>query len=90
MTSKKLDEGHPNIIDLINDGTIGGVVNTITGGAHTPLRDGFYIRRAAAEKRIPCFTSLDTFKAAVTVAAWGSQAYNVLPLTVYRDGKQEQ
>ncbi len=87
ITSKKLDEGHPNIIDLINDGTIGGVVNTITG-AHVPFRDGFYIRRAAAEKRIPCYTSLDTFRAAVTVVTSGSQAYSALPLPVYREGRK--
>ncbi|MCJ7605842.1 MAG: carbamoyl-phosphate synthase large subunit, partial [Dehalococcoidales bacterium] len=85
MTSKKLDEGHPNIVDLIIDGTIGGVVNTITGGEHTPFRDGFYIRRAAAEKRIPCFTSLDTFRAAADVISRGSQAYSAQPLPDYRN-----
>jgi carbamoyl-phosphate synthase large subunit len=83
-TSKKLDEGHPNIIDLINDGTIGGVVNTITGGQYTPLRDGFYIRRAAAEKRIPCYTSLDTFRAAAEVVARGIQDSSAQPLPDYR------
>ena len=83
MTSKKLSEGHPNIIDLINDGTISGVVNTITGG-HMPVRDGFYIRRAAAEKRIPCFTSLDTIRAATEALAKGGQIYTAQPLPDYR------
>jgi len=83
MTSKKLSEGHPNIIDLINNGTINGVVNTITGG-HIPLRDGFHIRRAAAEKRIPCFTSLDTLRAAAEALASGSQIYTAQPLPDYR------
>jgi carbamoyl-phosphate synthase large subunit len=83
MTSKKLEEGHPNIIDLINDGTISGVVNTITGG-DVPLRDGFHIRRAATEKRLPCFTSLDTLRAAAEVIAGGSQVYTVQPLPDYR------
>jgi carbamoyl-phosphate synthase large subunit len=83
MTSKKLSEGHPNIIDLINDGTIAGVVNTITGG-HVPFRDGFYIRRAAAEKRIPCFTSLDTIRAATEAISRGSQSYTAQPLPDYR------
>ena len=82
-TSKKLDEGHPNIIDLINDGTISGVVNTITGG-QAPVRDGFYIRRAAAEKRIPCFTSLDTIRAATEALACGAQVYTAQPLPDYR------
>jgi len=83
MTSKKLDEGHPNIIDLINDGTIAGVVNTITGG-NAPLRDGFYIRRAAAEKRIPCFTSIDTIQAAAATSALTGK-YTVQPLPDYRN-----
>ena len=59
------------------------VFNTITGG-HIPLRDGFQIRRAAVEKRIPCFTSLDTFRAAVEALANDSQTYSVQPLPEYR------
>ncbi len=82
--SKKLSEGHPNIIDIINDGTVCGVVNTITGG-RTPLRDGFQIRRAATEKRIPCFTSLDTARAVLDALLNGSQIYNVRPLPEYRN-----
>ena len=84
MTSKKLSEGHPNIIDLINDGTISSVVNTTTGG-HVPFRDGFYIRRAAAEKRIPCFTSLDTIRAAAETISRSGQIYTVQPLPDYRN-----
>jgi carbamoyl-phosphate synthase large subunit len=84
MTSKKLTEGHPNIIDLINDGTISGVVNTTTGG-HAPFRDGFYIRRAAAEKRIPCFTSIDTIRAAAEALSRVVQTYTVQPLPDYRN-----
>jgi len=84
IISKKLSEGHPNIIDIINDGTINGVVNTITGG-RIPLRDGFQIRRAAAEKRIPCFTSLDTAQAVLTALIDGSQVYHSQPLPDYRN-----
>jgi len=84
MTSKKLTEGHPNIIDIINDGTISSVVNTTTGG-HAPQRDGFYIRRAAAEKHIPCFTSLDTVRAAVETLSPSALTYTVQPLPDYRN-----
>jgi carbamoyl-phosphate synthase large subunit len=84
MISKKLNEGHPNIVDIIRDGTVDGVLNTITGG-RIPLRDGFQIRRAAAEKRIPCFTSLDTAKVVVRALASGSQAYNAQPVRDYRE-----
>ncbi|GAI99089.1 unnamed protein product, partial [marine sediment metagenome] len=66
-----------------NDETVNGVVNTITGG-RIALRDGFYIRRAAVEKRIPCFTSLDTVRAAVEILLNGSQTYNAQPLPDYR------
>ncbi len=81
--TKKLGEGHPNVIDVINDQTVGGIVNTITGG-RIPLRDGFHIRRAATEKRIPCFTSLDTAQAALKVLLRGSQIYSARPLPDYR------
>jgi carbamoyl-phosphate synthase large subunit len=84
--TKKLSEGHPNVIDIINNGTVDGVVNTITGG-QIPFRDGFYIRRAAAEKRVPCFTSLDTVRAAVEALANGNQTYTIQPLPDYR-GKE--
>jgi len=30
--TKKLSEGHPNVVDVINNGTVQGAVNTITGG----------------------------------------------------------
>ena len=85
IASKMLDESHPDIIDMINDGTINGVVNTITGGGNVPFRDGFYIRRAAVEKRIPCFTSLDTIRAAAEAMAMGSRIYTAQPLPDYRN-----
>ena len=82
MISKKLGEGHPNVIDIINDGSVSGVVNTPTGG-RTPLQDGFYIRQAATERRIPCYTSLDTARVAAEALINGSQIYNVKPLQEY-------
>ena len=59
MITKRLSEGHPNEMDITMDGTVQAVVNTVTG-ERTNLQDGFEIRRAAVERRIPCFTSLDT------------------------------
>ena len=60
------------------------VFNTITGSTRD-LRGGFYIRRAATERRIPCFTSLDTARAAADALINGSQAFNVQPLPDYRE-----
>lgn len=59
---KKIEEGSPNILDLISSGRIKLVVNTPTKGRQ-PERDGFKIRRKAVEISIPCLTSLDTAKA---------------------------
>jgi len=55
----KVEEGSPNIIDLIRENKIDMIINTLTRGK-APQRDGFKIRRAAAEDGIPCLTSLDT------------------------------
>jgi carbamoyl-phosphate synthase large subunit len=63
---------------------VDGVLNTITGG-ESVLRDGFNIRRAAAEKRIPCFTWLDTARAAVEALANRGQTYSAQPLPAYRE-----
>jgi carbamoyl-phosphate synthase large subunit len=80
--TKKLSEGHPNVVDAIREGWVDGVINTITG-ERTPMRDGFDIRRAAAEKRIPCFTSLDTARAAVWAMTSSHRHFNVLPMSRY-------
>jgi carbamoyl-phosphate synthase large subunit len=76
MTTKKLSEGHPNVVDVINDGSVGAVINTISGVSDV-LRDGFYIRRAAVERQMPCFTSLDTARAAVESLLTGNAAYAI-------------
>jgi carbamoyl-phosphate synthase large subunit len=55
----KLQEGSPNVEDLIRSGKLGFVLNSLTKGKQ-PLRDGFQMRRAAVEYNIPCLTSLDT------------------------------
>lgn len=83
VITKKLAEGHPNVLDVIRDGTVDGVLNTVTG-VRAALRDGFEIRRAAAEKRVPCFTSLDTAAALADVLADGSQSFSVKTLAEYR------
>ena len=82
--AKKIGQGHPTIIDLIREGTVHGVVNTVTG-ERAPLLDGFKIRRAAAESRVPCFTSLDTFRAAAdALSATAPEALTVQPVYTYR------
>ena len=84
LTTKKLHEGHPNVVDVIEDRSVQAVINTITGG-RAPLRDGFQIRRTAAEARIPCFTSLDTARAAVQALLNGNRNYTIQPVNEYRN-----
>jgi carbamoyl-phosphate synthase large subunit len=94
QVAKRLNEGHPNVVDVINDGSVQCVINTPEGRYTGTLRDGFYIRRAATEKRIPCFTSIDTARAAVDAMSAalrhdGGHAYHVKPFVEYRDGHRE-
>jgi len=51
---------------LIHEQAVGVVVNTPTHGK-IPGRAGFALRRAAFERRLPCFTSLDTAAAFLEV-----------------------
>tara|TARA_B100000315_G_scaffold85694_1_gene78597 strand:- start:1166 stop:4450 length:3285 start_codon:yes stop_codon:yes gene_type:complete len=85
MTTKKLSEGHPNVMDVIEDGSVGAVINTVTG-VGSVLRDGYYIRRAAVERRIPCFTSLDTARAAVESLVTERTSYNIQCTEEYLNG----
>lgn len=62
----RLGEGHPNVLDVIKEGRVDLVLNTPTRGK-IPERNGFQMRRAAVEFRVPCFTSLDTAKALLRV-----------------------
>jgi carbamoyl-phosphate synthase large subunit len=79
----KLSEGTEEILTVIRSGRCAAVVNTPTLGK-TVDRDGFLIRRAAVEARVPCLTSLDTALAVVTALRASAVAYDVAPLASYR------
>jgi len=68
----KLHQGSTEIVDSIREGLVQCVVNTTTNG-RAPASDGFAIRRAAVERGIPCFTSLDT------AGAWLHVLENMMP-----------
>jgi len=92
ITVQKLRTGHPNVVDVIGSGAVHLVINTVTGPNRAdpvvggvPLRDGYEIRRASVERRIPCLTSLDTARA-LTQALGASKAeprQRVAPITDY-------
>ncbi len=80
---EKLNEGHPDILDIIAEGRVSCIINTPTGIVTQTMLDGFYIRRAAAERRIPCFTSIDTARAAVDALRTDERSLAVRPLHFY-------
>ena len=60
---KKLQEGHPNVLDYMIDGNLHLVINTPSGkGART---DEGRIRAAAVSHGVPCITTLQAAEAAV-------------------------
>ena len=70
----KVNEGSPNVVDLIRSGDINLVINTPAGrGARA---DGYEIRAAAIAHGIPCITTLAGASAAVQAI---SQARPVAP-----------
>jgi carbamoyl-phosphate synthase large subunit len=83
MVTKRIGRGKPDILDVILQGVVDGVINT-PGPADKEILDGLEIRRAAVERGIPCITSIDTARALVSAMANASDAYTVLPLPAYR------
>jgi carbamoyl-phosphate synthase large subunit len=88
----KIGEPGPTVVDLIADGGVDLVINTMNGVTEEVrpglpvIKDGFEIRRAAVERRIPCLTSLDTASALVE-SAWSAGAgFEVRTITEWRTG----
>ncbi len=52
-------------------------------GLHHALRDGFHIRRAAVEHRIPLFSNIDTAIHAVRSMGARRSDYSVLTMSEY-------
>jgi carbamoyl-phosphate synthase large subunit len=84
---KILGDEHPHVVDIINGGKVDAVINTVTRDRKV-LQDGFRIRRAAVEQRIPCFTSLDTARAVVESLSGDAASYSIRPLPAYRAGPE--
>jgi len=88
----KIREAGPTVIDLIRDGRVDLVINTMTGVTEEVrpglpvFKDGFEIRRAAVERRIPCLTSLDTASALVEAAWQADGGIEVRTITEWRTG----
>ena len=75
----KVNEGRPNIVDLIKGRKVGLVINT-PAGAHS-FQDEKVIRRAAVQQNVPCITTLSGAKAAADgIAARRAQTPQVRSL----------
>lgn len=62
----KIGDGQPDVVDVIRDGKVDMLLNTPTRGK-IPKRNGFRMRRAAVEFRVPCLTALDTAMSLLSV-----------------------
>jgi carbamoyl-phosphate synthase large subunit len=60
---KKVQEGRPNIVDMIKDAQIALVINTVEE-KRGAVADSSYIRRAALQARLPIYTTMAGAKAA--------------------------
>lgn len=65
-TVAKINKNGKNVLDIIRDGTVQVVVNTMDKSRQTNS-DGFMIRRESVEHGVPLFTSLDTISAVLKV-----------------------
>ena len=86
----KIGEEGPTVLDVIVRGEVQLVINTMSNiyedrGDGTPVfKDGFEIRRAAVERRIPCLTSLDTATALLESAVAAPDEIEVRTIDEWR------
>jgi carbamoyl-phosphate synthase large subunit len=101
----KLGHGRPNVIDVIEEGRVQLVINTVShlatdemdysrdgaasvAAAGRTVKDGYRIRLAAEQRRIPCCTSLDTAAALVDAMTRqrGGERFAIATVRAYREG----
>src|SRR2546429_9539978 len=87
----KIGEEGPTVLDVITQGEVDLVLNTMSNIYSDPsedggpgFKDGFEIRRAAVERRIPCLTSLDTATALLESAVSAPDELEVLTIDEWR------
>ncbi len=124
MVVERIGHGHPDVVDIIDEGRVSLVINTVshldgpaqpldgdvTGRARDilleptrsisalpvpaeglelamrTLTDGYRIRAAAEQRRVPCCTSLDTASALVEAIARDRRGdgFHVMSMEEYR------
>ncbi|OLE73470.1 MAG: carbamoyl phosphate synthase large subunit [Actinobacteria bacterium 13_1_20CM_2_66_18] len=87
----KIGEEGPTVVDVIVRGEVQLVINTMSniyedrGDGAPVFKDGFEIRRAAVERRIPCLTSLDTATALLESVVAAPDEVEVRTIGEWRD-----
>ena len=88
----KIGEEGPTVVDVIVRGEVQLVINTMSniyedpGDGNPVFKDGFEIRRAAVERRVPCLTSLDTAAALLESAVYAREEMEVRTIDEWRVG----
>lgn len=78
----KIKEESPNILDKIKEGKFDLIINTPTKG-NDSKRDGFTIRRAAAESKIELITNIDKAKVYIDAISNTKEEINIFELGEY-------
>jgi carbamoyl-phosphate synthase large subunit len=79
----KIDEGKPDVVDLVTEGKVDLVLNT-PAGRDRYRADGYQIRTAAVSHGVPCITTLSgAVAAAQGIEASASSGISVRPLQEY-------
>ncbi|SHJ86971.1 carbamoyl-phosphate synthase large subunit [Clostridium cavendishii DSM 21758] len=73
---RKIKDGNPNILEVIESGKIDLVVNTPTKG-NDSTREGFKVRRSAVEHNIQLITSLDMLYSIVKIKSRNISSKNL-------------
>lgn len=65
--ASKIEDDENTVVDIIRQGKVNFVINTMSNKDRHTRADGFEIRRVSAENNISCMTSLDTAHALLNV-----------------------
>lgn len=65
MTVNKVAEGRPHVVDMIKNGEVALIINTVSN-RRSAIRDSYSIRRAALQARITYYTTIAGARAACT------------------------
>jgi len=84
-TLKKIKEGSPNAIELLQDGKLDLIINTPSG--EKPRQDEIHIRSMAVSRGVPCVTTIEGAAASVNgIWAMKEKAMKVTALQDYHQG----